>query len=563
MGARPFLLPGEQPRSLRSLLLLTAALAFLVGIVIGVTIPLYVLPPPAALAYPQQRRSLPPPTLSPAPQNFVRSGKTSSDVPAANSIESFQWAYSEGKGWRRRTSTSTGTATPHPPSIPFVDEPKVDEESASLPPPLESPSFQGVSFVTPSIEGEVASAVAAAGAEAVPAPKEEWPDVISGAFWGETIESAIPKGFADSDSVAWRRTVRSSAVVGLEEGCGRMQNRLLTLEGGIRACARYRQNTDQIQGEIFGFYLAGLLGMGGHVAPSSLAVVGRGASASTNGLEPGAEVDRWAAVRGALGVAQWADGKAVVLTQYVDGLGPAFIPPLLRGGDKRMHPPDVKSIIRDGTRASSLANLQLNASSDSSLPVTRTALSPALLKHLTELAQWSDLLVFDYLTANLDRVVNNLYNLQWNPAMLDSPAHNLARLQGAAPNTLRPASPEGSTLGEGHLLFLDNESALLHGYRLLPKYERYHASLLDSSCVFRRSTADAIRRLRAKRPEVGEALRRSFQNFDPEFRDVLPFLPEKSLKILNLRIERVHEHIIDCQRRYESKVRQNARKDGS
>ncbi|XP_071440788.1 extracellular serine/threonine protein kinase four-jointed [Hetaerina americana] len=547
LGARPFLLPGEQPRSLRSLLLLTAAIAFLVGIVIGVTIPLYVLPPPAALAYPQQRRSLPPPTLPPSLPSFPRSTKTSSSDAPVNSIGGAQWAYSEGKGWRRRTSTTTGTATPHPPSLAFVEDGKV-EESASRPSPLESPSFQGVSFVTPSIAGEVASvSVVSDSADTLSAPQEEWPDVISGAFWGETIESAIPKGFADSDSVAWRRTVRSAAVVGLEEGCGRMQNRLLTLEGGIRACARYRQNTDQIQGEIFGFYLAGLLGMGGHVAPSSLAVVGRGASASTNGLEPGAEVDRWAAVRGALGVAQWADGKAVVLTQFIDGLGPAFIPPLVRGGDKRMHPPDVKAHIRDGLRASSLSDLQLNASSqvDTSSTAARTVLSPALLKQLAELAQWSDLLVFDYLTANLDRVVNNLYNLQWNPAMLDSPAHNLARLQ------------------EGHLLFLDNESALLHGYRLLPKYERYHASLLDSACVFRRSTADAIRRLKAKRPEVGEALRRSFQNFDPEFRDVLPFLPEKSLKILNLRIERVHEHIIDCQRRYESRVRQNMRKDGS
>lgn len=151
---------------------------------------------------------------------------------------------------------------------------------------------------------------------------------------------------------------------------------------------------------------------------------------------------------------------------------------------------------------------------------------------LTELAQWSDLILFDYLTANLDRVVNNLYNLQWNPAMMDAPAHNLAR----EPNS-------------GLLIFFDNESGLLHGYRLLGKYEAYHGALLQSLCVFRRSTADVIKRLHRNR-DVGTLLQERFDVSDPEFRDFLPSLPDKSIKILNERIDRVHEQITHCERQY-------------
>lgn len=154
---------------------------------------------------------------------------------------------------------------------------------------------------------------------------------------------------------------------------------------------------------------------------------------------------------------------------------------------------------------------------------------------LVELAQWSDLIVFDYLTANLDRVVNNLYNLQWNPAMMDAPAHNLAR----EPNS-------------GLLVFFDNESGLLHGYRLLGKYEAYHGALLGALCVFRRSTADAIKRLHNDK-NVGHLLQARFDASEPEFRDFLPSLPDKSVKILNERIDRVYEQIEQCERQYSAR----------
>lgn len=152
-----------------------------------------------------------------------------------------------------------------------------------------------------------------------------------------------------------------------------------------------------------------------------------------------------------------------------------------------------------------------------------------------ELAQWSDLIIFDYLIANLDRVVNNLYNFQWNADIMAAPAHNLAK-----------------QIDSQLLVFLDNESGLLHGYRLLKKYEAYHGLLLDNLCVFRKSTVDALKFLRDNNP--GELLNEFFERTTTsKVRDVLPPLPEKSIKILADRIDRVLQQVQKCQDAYSNR----------
>ncbi|MCL4141221.1 UNVERIFIED_CONTAM: hypothetical protein GTU68_028511 [Idotea baltica] len=298
----------------------------------------------------------------------------------------------------------------------------------------------------------------------------------------------MPDGFSDGDVDEWRDFVRREAVVRLQEGCGRMQNRLLTFSNGSQSCCRYRQNLDQIQGEIFSFYLSRLLGMK-NVPPSALGVVKAGAW-------------QWSGIGNQLALAQWAEERPVVLTKFVKNLEPVSIPTQLRSASRRLHPLDVE---RQET-----SNMDI----------------------LVELAQWSDLLIFDYLTANLDRVVNNLYNLQWNPSMMDAPAHNLAQ-----------------QVDSKLLVFLDNESGLLHGYRLLDKYEPFHQSLLQSLCVFRRTTADRIRQLVTKR-EAGPNLLKMFRTFEPDLQDYLPTIPEKSIKVLNERLKRVHKQIKKCENLY-------------
>ncbi|XP_054717540.1 extracellular serine/threonine protein kinase four-jointed-like [Uloborus diversus] len=258
-------------------------------------------------------------------------------------------------------------------------------------------------------------------------------DVVNGIFWTAFAEGLVPKGFDEEDIIQWKRFLNVTEVLKIEEGCGRMQNRLVTLAEGGKSCCRYRYNNDQIQGEIFSFYLGKLLGIK-NLAPSSLALV-----------DP--QTTRWSSASSQIALAQWNSEKPVVLTQFVEKLQPAFVPRHFRDKKKRrLHP-----------LAEDIKNLTLS--------------------ELSEVVQWSDLVIFDYLTANLDRAVNNMYNERWNADMMNQPTHNLAK------------TPEGL------LLFLDNESGLLHGYRLLEKYEHFHKAMLDSLCIFKKDTIDAVEKL--------------------------------------------------------------------
>ncbi|GFS63559.1 hypothetical protein NPIL_120141 [Nephila pilipes] len=311
-------------------------------------------------------------------------------------------------------------------------------------------------------------------------------DIVDGIYWTAFSERLVPRGFDEYDIKLWKRFLNTTDVLKIEEGCGRMQNRLVTLAEGGKSCCRYRHNNDQIQGEIFSFYLGRLLGLR-NLSPSALALVD-------------AKTKRWSSAASQIALAQWSSERPVVLTQFVENLQPAYIPHHFREKDKRrLHP-----IVQD------LGNL------------TATDIS--------ELVQWSDLVIFDYLTANLDRVVNNLFNERWNPGMMKQPTHNLAK------------TPEGL------LLFLDNESGLLHGYRLLEKYENFHRALLDGLCIFKKDTVEAVDKLH--RGSVEFMLKKSFLDSDPGMFDWLPFLPERSLKTLKKRIAHVLEHIRTCKSRF-------------
>jgi|694.fasta_scaffold107779_3 four-jointed box protein 1 len=318
-------------------------------------------------------------------------------------------------------------------------------------------------------------------------------EAVKGIFWSQEVEDSLPTGFDELNAKEWRDFSHQSSVQRVEEGCGRMQNRLVTFENGRQSCCRYRQNYDQIQGEIFSFYLSRLLGLR-NLPPSSVGLV-----------RP--RERQWMNVQSSLSQAQWTENRPVVHTQFLNDLEPAYIPVQFRGRDRHLNPLDVQ-------------HHRLQEKVDRSELIT--------------LAQWSDLLIFDYLTANLDRMVNNLYNMQWNPAMMDSPAHNLAR--------------DSRT---GLLVFLDNESGLLHGYRLLDKYDIYHKNLLESLCVFRRTTVESLRQLQSQK-NVGHLLRDMLKTRDQSVVDFLPFLPEKSIKTLNYRIEQVLDQVAKCQSLYGS-----------
>lgn len=325
------------------------------------------------------------------------------------------------------------------------------------------------------------------------------PLLENGVYWGTKVEDLLPIGFDQGKHSSWANYIENNVAVKLEHGCGRMQNRLVTFQDGSKGCARYRQNIDQIQGELFSFYLAQILKLQ-NLAPSVISVV--------NLKSP-----LWQNIAHDIASSQWNSNRPIVLTKFITNLDSANIPQVFKPNERHLNKEDVINMTE--------------TSSDNG----------QLLNNLVELAQWSDLIIFDYLTANLDRIVNNLFNYQWNINIMDAPAHNLAK-----------------NLDTNLLVFLDNESGLLHGYRLLQKYERYHSILLDNLCVFRKQTADVVKRLKQD-GNIGDLLKDMFERQNSaKIKDVLPTLPDKSVKILNERIERVYNQIVKCESMFSDKT---------
>ncbi|XP_052867721.1 extracellular serine/threonine protein kinase four-jointed [Anopheles cruzii] len=399
-------------------------------------------------------------------------------------------------------------------------------------PPLPPPPMAIVEQMLAGVGGEPAREARLGATTA-----EELDGVVrDGIYWGAQVERALPAGFDRHQSDSWTQYLREAQVDRLEIGCGRMQNRMLVFRDGTRACARYRQNTDQIQGELFSFYLGQLLNLT-NLAPSAASIID-------------VEARLWSSATEDLSSSQWKPTKPVVITKWIGNLEPAGIPKPFQPLERHLNRYDVRNITegldkpqpspaqhgprsaQDGVRRLLLDRLAAPDGAASvppaRVPAPVSGLPADVLERLVELAQWSDLIVFDYLIANLDRVVNNLYNFQWNADIMAAPAHNLARQTDSA-----------------LLVFLDNESGLLHGYRLLKKYEAYHGLLLDNLCVFRRPTVAALEGLRAA--NVGRRLNALFERTTTaQIRDVLPPLPDKSVKILVDRIDRVLGQVHKC-----------------
>lgn len=347
-------------------------------------------------------------------------------------------------------------------------------------------------------------------------------------YWGPEVENAMPQGYGKNSAELWENYVNEEEIVKMEAGCGRMQNRLVTFKDGVQACVRYRQNTDQIQGEIFSFYIGMLLNLT-NLAPSVVKVVD-------------VNDKLWRNVATDIGNANWYSNRAVVLTQYIPSLESASIPDIFKPNNRHLNKFDVlkMSLKENDTETSKKiapqTDIQQKDISEKDIENFRhidMGITKKTVKLFLELAQWSDLIIFDYLTANLDRMVNNLFNFQWNINIMQGPAHNLAR-----------------KMDSGLLVFLDNESGLLHGYRLLKKYNKYHSILLDNLCVFRKKTVNALKSLYDGQ-NVGVKLSEVFhEKNNAIIRDILPPLPEKNAKILHERIGKVLGQIEKCAQTY-------------
>lgn len=158
--------------------------------------------------------------------------------------------------------------------------------------------------------------------------------------------------------------------------CGMLPtSQLVTMDTGTKYCCHYRKNVHKLQGEVYTYHLARVLGFT-HRVPLTMAT----AVLYTE--------DRFEGVRSkAASEAKWPQGATIVCSEYVDDLSDVVLPPVLR---------------------SVVANEKMIDDKESFDPM------------------WVELVVLDYLTGNTDRLVNLLTNFKYNSGILSSPVHNLA-----------------------------------------------------------------------------------------------------------------------------------------
>lgn len=309
--------------------------------------------------------------------------------------------------------------------------------------------------------------------------------IEDGIFWSEWLDDQLPVGFSEEHARTWRERVRGYRIVKLEPGCGRISNQLATFSDGTKACVRYGINADQVQGETLTYYLACLLGIT-NLPPLILAQLN-------------VDSEQWASVRRRIDGLQWSERAVVSLTEWVSNLTGVVTPALLRQESNGLHP-------------------------------LRRELTDKTMAELTQLIQWTDLILFDYLTANFDRLVSNLFSLQWDSRVMERDTNNLLQ-------TTR-----------GDLVFIDNEAGLVHGYRVLDMWEKYHSTVLGSVCVFRKRTAQRVIELHRRR-DTRTRLLELYRDSEPLSTE-LGFISEEHAGVLQNRIDRLYKHILHCKGKY-------------
>ncbi|XP_062317965.1 four-jointed box protein 1 [Osmerus eperlanus] len=309
--------------------------------------------------------------------------------------------------------------------------------------------------------------------------------IEDGIFWSEWLDDQLHVGFSEEHARAWRERARGNRIVKLEAGCGRISNQLATFSDGTKACVRYGINADQVQGETLTYYLACLLGIT-NLPPLILSQLN-------------VDSEQWASVRRRIGGLQWSERAVVSLTEWVSNLTGVVTPAPLRQESNGLHP-------------------------------LRGELSNKTVPELLQLMQWTDLILFDYLTANFDRLVSNLFSLQWDSRVMERDTNNLLQ------------TPSGD------LVFIDNEAGLVHGYRVLDMWEKYHSTVLGSVCVFRKRTAQRVIELHRRR-DTRTQLLELYRDSDPLSTE-LGFLSEEHAGVLQNRIDRLYKHILHCKGKY-------------
>ncbi|XP_077870325.1 four-jointed box protein 1-like [Saccoglossus kowalevskii] len=168
------------------------------------------------------------------------------------------------------------------------------------------------------------------------------------------------------------------------------------------------------------------------------------------------------------------------------------------------------------------------------LHVHNSLLQDMTLMELGDLAQWTDMVLLDFIVLHVDRVTRAMRTTEAaikDPWLLDVNIKNIGRK------------------GRKFWLF-DNEAAFLFVPQInVPKIDRtYHNKLLKSTCVFRRKTVERLLWLHYSR-DVESILKEVVLLYEPaiDWRNTLSCRYNNVMtSLLHERIHTVYQHILSC-----------------
>lgn len=273
-----------------------------------------------------------------------------------------------------------------------------------------------------------------------------------GVTWDPTLVESIPQVFTAEGDKEFIDKAHRLKIINITKGCSDYEKRMLILEDGTRICSKHRVNYQQLQSELYSFHLSRMLNIY-NIPPAVLVKIDY-------------TTPQWQDVMDDATRAGLKQGMIVVLTQYVDNLLPTYIPDLLQIKNEVLLP----------------TNMSFKMTPE---------------KTIVQLVQWTNLIVFDYITANSDRVMNALANLQWNPKVISMPVHNLYETS------------------QGSIVFIDNESGFWLGYKLASESENHRKlqkSYITRICIVDSTVMHAIKELLET---GGDALHERVVEHDP------------------------------------------------
>lgn len=278
------------------------------------------------------------------------------------------------------------------------------------------------------------------------------PIIVDFLFWSDAVEDLVPKGVTAEDVVGLQEKIRVGRVSQIQKAqwnrCGRPKNQYIVFKDNSTFCARYRHPHDKlIHGEILSFYLSRMLGL------DSVPVVMLSQVNSTSPQWRGHNLTK----------TEWQQGTIIALIQWIHHL------------TYKESQVTIPTVILDAYESGYAFNW------------THPALRRMTAGQLQVLLQWSDLILFDYITGNYDRVAS-MQDGAYEKGSSDIMREHIRNLR--------------QNWQTRKMWLIDNESGLLDSYELMYnggesglRFINFHQRMLKSNCIFRRSTVGQIQQL--------------------------------------------------------------------